>query len=427
MRRLVCLCLAGLFASIPVFAQLPSDTQQRIRDANGRIEKIRKGDVELFISTHDGEPIPYTDIHIEQIKSDFLFGCAAITVAKHSSEAAEAKYQQLFAKLFNFATILTYWPDTSPTPDTDKLDLLTAQVNALRAKDITVKGHPLFLAGSAPLWAGQDPDLARKKTLERIDKLTKLYAGKITVWDVVGDSTTATNAKNGLGAWARKSGAVKLTGDCMLEARKSKSGSTLLYNDYNLDEAYFNLIKGLKKDKAAPDVLGLEAHMIGSEWDWNKLWSTADRFASLNLPLHFSEITVLSGDRQRPAKGGWVTTPAGEALQADYVEAMYTLLFSHPAVSGIAWWNFVDSDWDNIPSGFLRSDLSEKPVFGRLDHLINTTWRTKVDLTTTPYGSAKFRGFSGKYRVTINSAFGFKTEVVDLVAGKHNQWNITVP
>ncbi len=421
--------LVGLFSfsAVTCIAQLPSDTTTRIVAANQRIPKIRKGDVDLFVSTHDGEPVPYADIKVEQIESSFLFGCAALSVTKHKDVSAEKSYLDQFSKIFNFATVLTYWQDLSPTPDKDDLTLLTAQVRSLRERNITIKGHPLFLAGAAPSWAGQDPELARSRTEARINKLTKLFANQITVWDVVGDSTSAAGARTGLGAWAKKAGVEKLTSDCFKWAKTSTPNGTMLYNDYNLDDAFVNLIKGLQRSKTPPDVLGLEAHMVGSEWDWTKLQSTVDRFASLKIPLHFSEITVLSGSPKANADGKWPTTKEGEALQADYVEDMYTIMFSQPSVTGIAWWNFVDGDWDRIPNGLLRSDLSPKPAYDRLNRLINEKWKTNMELTGTSYGTAGFKGFGGKYRVTVNSPYGYKTEERILTAGKHNQWIISVP
>src|SRR5204862_299680 len=84
------------------------------------------------------------------------------------------------------------------------------------------------------------------------------------------------------------------------------------------------------------------------------VWETAETFARLKRPLHFSEVTVLSDDPRADHSRAWPSTPEGEQRQAEYVEKFYTLLFSHPSVDGIGWWNFVDGDWDRNPVRLLQ-------------------------------------------------------------------------
>ena len=106
--------------------------------------------------------------------------------------------------------------------------------------------------------------------------------------------------------------------------------------------------------------------MIGSEWPLQKVWDTAETFARLRRPIHFSELTVLSDDPGADHSKSWPSTPEGERRQAEYLEKLYTLLFSHPAVEGIGWWNFVDGDWDRNPGGLLRADYG----FDRAERLV---------------------------------------------------------
>ena len=39
-----------------------------------------------------------------------------------------------------------------------------------------------------------------------------------------------------------------------------------------------------------------------------------------------------------------------------------------------------------------------------LDELINKTWRTNTEITTDENGIAKFRGFCGKYEITVENS-----------------------
>jgi endo-1,4-beta-xylanase len=320
--------------------------------------------------------------------------------------------------------VLTYWHDTDPEPDRKELALLDEQVRRLQKLGITIKGHPLILAGAFPKWAPSDPDRIRTLTQRHIKDLATRYRGKIDVWDVVGDATTASGAQNGLGAWARKAGPARFTADALEWARAASPKAVLLYNDYKLDADYLKLIRDVQDLGAPLDALGLEAHMVGSEWPMEKLWETAETFDHLAKPLHFSEITVLSDDPKADHAKAWPSTPEGEARQADYVEKLYTLLFSHPAVKAIAWWNFVDGDWDRMPGGLLRADLTPKPAYARLRQLINERWRTTADLSTDMFGGATVRGFAGSYRISVRTDSGEVTADEIVKSGQRN--NITV-
>ena len=75
--------------------------------------------------------------------------------------------------------------------------------------------------------------------------------------------------------------------------------------------------------------------MIGRVWPPKETWRVCQQFSRFALPLHFTETTIISGDRLPKKKGDWPSTPEGEARQAREVAGFYTLLFSHPAVEAI--------------------------------------------------------------------------------------------
>ncbi len=395
--------------------------ERLLREADARIDRLRKADATVVVLDRRGGPLPNARVKVEQIRHSFLFGCAAISLLKHDDPINEQTYQKQFGDLFNFATVLTYWQDTDPEPKRQNFALLDAQVGRLKEMGITVKGHPLILAGAIPPWAPVDPDEARALTEKRLRDLPNRFKGRIDAWDVVGDATTAAGARNGLGAWARKAGAAQFTADALTWARAANPSALLMYNDYKLNGDYTKLIQDVVKLGAPLDAVGLEAHMGESNWPMEKLWQTAETFSALKKPIHFSEITVLSDDPKADHSGAWATTPEGEQRQADYVEKIYTVLFSHPSVHAIAWWNFVDGDWDRIPGGLLRKDLTPKPSYERLHKLIKKKWWTKTKITSDGKGLAAFRGFLGRYRITVQSSGGSLTTEADLARDRPNR------
>ena len=114
---------------------------------------------------------------------------------------------------------------------------------------------------------------------------------------------------------------------------------------------------------------------------------------------------------------------ADEQLQADTIEKLYKLWFSHPAVEQIVYWNLADgyaafttpgnmTEGENYyRGGLLRYDLSEKPAYKTLARLINREWRTDTTVTTDENGCATLCGFYGDYELTN----GNKTVSLSLV------------
>ena len=395
--------------------------------ADARIERIRKADFTVMVQDARGRPVRNAAVEARQTSHAFLFGAAALSLTKHGDTAKETLYQKLFGDLFNYATVLTYWQDTEPEQGRTNYDLLSRQARRLKEMGIRVKGHPLILAGASPRWAPADPDVTHDLTRVRIGELVKRFKDEIDVWDVVGDATTAKGAQTGLGAWARKAGPGPFTADAFKWARAANPAALLVYNDYKLDADFTSLIEEVEKAGGPVDVLWLEAHMIGSEWPLRKVWETAETFARLKRPLHFSEVTVLSDDPRTDHSRTWPTTPEGEQRQADYVEKFYTLLFSHPAVDGIGWWNFVDGDWDRNPAGLLRSDLTRKPAYDRLLALIRQKWHTDAALKTGSDGLARSRGFAGRYAITVRSGGKTATASGDVQRGRGNRIVVRLP
>ena len=115
------------------------------------------------------------------------------------------------------------------------------------------------------------------------------------------------------------------------------------------------------------------------------------------------------------------TTPEGEKRQAEYVVKLYTLLFSHPAVEAIQWWNLTDlGAWKGAPAGLLRKDMSPKPAYIALKDLIYHRWWTRHESKTDQDGRCTFRGFFGNYRITVIKGSGEK-KVFNLMLSKKGQ------
>ena len=423
-----CAILAILIAiAIPGLAkqEQPQTEAALLAGADARIDKYRKELGTVKVVDAAGQPIPDARVEIRQIRHQFLFGCNAFQLMKYEDGNDELKYQQEFTDLFNYATLGFYWSSYEPEDGkASASDKLTQQARWLRDHGVVCKGHPLVWHQTVPRWAPTETDQIKLRLKRRVTNIVAKFAGLIDRWDVVNEAQDAANADNGVGNLAKSEGAVPYVAEAIEWARAANPKATLLYNDYKLDDGYSKLVTGLFEKNASVDALGLQSHMHRGEWPLTKVWDVCESFNRLGKPLHFTELTVLSGDHGYERRLPWPTTPEGEARQAEYVEKLYTLLFSHPAVQAITWWDLMDGGWQRAPAGLVRADLTPKPAYNRLKELIKGKWWTSEDLTSNSAGKAAWRGFLGRYRITVSTRLSTGTIDVDLERGKENEFTV---
>ena len=120
------------------------------------------------------------------------------------------------------------------------------------------------------------------------------------------------------------------------------------------------------------------------------------------------------------------TTPEGEAIQAEYLSAFYTILFSHPAMQAITYPFFSDEPAGEA-GGLLRKDFSPKPAYYQLMRLIQKEWWTNTSATTNAQGEAVLRGFYGQYLLTVEIGTQKIQTLVHLEAGQNNTITVQLP
>lgn len=183
-----------------------------------------------------------------------------------------------------------------------------------------------------------------------------------------------------------------------------------MINDYvTTDEYQEKVLAQLVDDTGQPlyDIIGIQCHQHAKAWSAETTWGICERFAKLGKPLHFTEATLLSGQagwelRDKDPQFVWATTPEGEQRQAEEVARFYTILFSHPAVQAITWWDFSDQGaWQDAPAGLVRSDMTPKPAYNALMKLIKGKWWTRIEAAVARDGAAQFHGFYGDYKVSL--------------------------
>ena len=409
------LTLTALTAALTLAAALPALAESAggplSPDAvKARIQKHRTADVTLTVLGADGKPLAGAAVTVRQERHRFLFGCNAFSVNAADTSDVQKAYQDRFAALLNYATLPFYWgafEREEGQPGTARVRMMAEWC---ASRGILTKGHPLCWHEVPPKWlSGRPLEEVQRLQLGRITRDVTAFRGLIERWDVVNEAVrmpTYDPDKNPIGGLCRKLGNVELIKQTFAAARAADPKATLLLNDFDTSENYAKLIQACLDAGAAIDVIGIQSHMHGGYMGAERAWQVCERFAKFGKPLHFTETTIISGEKKKDMKwqgryDDWNSTPEGEKRQAEQVADFYRTLFSHPAVQGITWWDFSDRwAWLGAPSGLVRKDMSPKPAYEALMKMVKQEWWTgPQSLTTDAAGKVKFHGFLGDYAV----------------------------
>ena len=375
-----------------------------------RILQNRTGMLKVVVRDAAGKPVKGASVRVRQTKHAFLFGSNIFVLDPSDTSEAQRLYQERFKALLNFATLPFYWGSFEPQEGQKAYDKLEAMARWCRDNGVLPKGHPLVWHEVYPRWAPTDPDKAIPLLEGRVRDIIGHFKGLIPVWDVLNEANNAPDhAHTGTGAWIKRDGGAKVVATALRWAREASAGTrnVLLYNDFNTGEANYQLLKQLQSMNSLPDAIGIQSHMHAGTWPPEKVWAIVEQFAAFKRPIHFTEATIVSGRRPPDPSMPWLSTPEGERAQADYVERFYSILFSHPAVEAITWWDFSDfRAWQQAPAGFLRRDMSPKPVYDRLMGLIKGKWWTNAEAKTDGSGACSVRAFQGSHIIEVTDARG---------------------
>jgi endo-1,4-beta-xylanase len=386
------------------------------------IRRNRSANVTISLA-HQGEPVAYQEIQVKQKKHKFLFGSnwgdstLALVDGKLSGrekELAELR-NDLFLQLFNQVTLPFYWARFEPERGQPQTQSILNAAQWYAGHDCVVKGHPLCWHTLAPDWllTMNNHEILRAQ-INRIEREVNDFRGLVDQWDVVNEAVIMPifdRYDNGLTRVCKELGRIELLRIMFEAARSIDPHTTLLLNDFDVSPAYDILVEGCLAAGIKIDVIGIQTHMHQGYWGSERTQRVLERFDHFNLPIHFTENTIVSGQLMPPEivdlndyqVDAWPTTPSGEQRQAQEVVRHYKTLFAHPAVQAITWWDLSDGGWLNAPAGLLRQDNSCKPAYNELLKLVKGEWwLSPTQMTTNTCGIFNFTGFPGEYELSID-------------------------
>lgn len=386
------------------------DHHDMLVSAPERIRQCRTAEVELRLFDGTGQAIPHATVDVQLTRHEFKFGCNAFLAGRTADETLQHGYEERFTTLLNYATLPFYWGGYEQSQGVTQESSLHRMAEWCRHHHIAAKGHPLVWHEVFPAWGHQYSDGEILTRLERrVRDIVSQFKHEVRIWDVVNEATVSHTFDNAIGRWIASKGAAECVEQALHWAREVDPSATLLYNDFNVSEAFETLLDSLCSRGAPLDAIGIQSHMHKGIWPLERAWQVCDTYARFGLPLHWTELTVLSGRLKamddtdwHTTRTDWKSTEEGEIAQADYGEQLYTLLFSHPSVEAITWWDFSDyGSWQGAPAGLIREDMTPKPLYQRLLNLVRKEWSTNAYTTSDEEGRTRLCCFFGTHRVEV--------------------------
>jgi endo-1,4-beta-xylanase len=388
---------------------LPPLTEKAILDGiDARVAAYRTAEARLTFVDAKGKPIRHARVQVKLNQHEFKLGTAAFRLVDLADKSLQEEYRRRYTDLFNYATLPFYWGMYETEPGKTNQDQLEHAAEWCNEHNIIVKGHPLVWNALLPTWAEKLKDNeVRERQEQRVRSLVARFKDRVHIWDVVNEATGG-QLDNPIGRWVKEEGPAAFIARALTWAHEANPNATLLYNDYNVSETYEKTVGDLRQLNAPLSAVGIQSHMHKSRWKFEEIWRICNAYGRFDVPIHFTEATVLSGKFMAPedndyekTRTGWLSTSDGEAEQADYGEKFYSILFSHPAVDAVTWWDFTDlNSWLGAPSGLLRKDMSPKPIYDRVQTLFRKRWTTDATSVTDKHGFAPARCFFGEHRVS---------------------------
>jgi GH35 family endo-1,4-beta-xylanase len=385
---------------------------------NDEIRKNRTAHAEVTVLKADNSPLAHQEVVISQTRHKFLFGSAGFDIALANSdlggekkELAEMRIEKL-TTLCNAVTLPFYWGMFEPKSGQPATGRLTKAAQWCVDHQLIVKGHPLCWHTITADWllSMSNADILQAQ-IARIQREVNDFRGLINMWDVLNEAVIMPifdKYDNGITRICKEMGRIKLIKTVFEAARAANPTAILLLNDFDVSPAYDILVEGCLEAGIPIDAIGIQSHMHQGYWGVEKTMQVLEQFSRFNLPIHFTETNIVSGQLMPPEivdlndyqVTDWPTTPEGEDRQAREVIQHYKTLFAHPLVAGITWWDFSDGGWLNAPAGLIRKDSSSKPAYDALLGLVKGDWwLAPTRLGTDGDGRVHFTGFLGEYEL----------------------------
>ncbi|MEM7118628.1 MAG: endo-1,4-beta-xylanase [Chloroflexota bacterium] len=395
-------------------------------EAAERIEQLRRGDLTINVVDAAGNPLPNANVHVIMRSHGFDFGTALRAEHILRDTPNDQIYRDKLTNLdgrgngFNLGVVeyaLQWEPWEGEIDLGFSQEQIVSAVDWLRAQEMALRGHSLIW----PRWSSlpddivanqHNPAYVRQRMENRITEMLTHpgLAGKFEEWDVLNEPRFNTDIASIFAGQPGYTTGEEIYAELHNKAAEIDPNVKLALNEYNvLNEAgmfigvqkhMHQILTDLINNGGKIDRIGLQTHMSYPFTPPERLYELLDEFAVYDKELRITEFEILIED---------------EAKAGQYMHDFLTVLYSHPAATGIVLWNFWDgSHWDgNAP--LYRQDWTLKPSGQSYIDLVYNQWWTDETGITDGDGQYSVRGYTGDYLIEVIGPNGLaKTAKVTL-------------
>lgn len=293
-------------------------------------------------------------------------------------------YRQVLEEQFNMVTpenVMQFHeihPRPGPGPANYEFSKADAIVSHAAAKGMLVRGHSLVWEAVLPEWVLQGKSAHEIANIlrEHIQTVAGRYKGKVYSWDVVNEA----GAIGGVRDIPLSHVYPAYIADAFRWARQADPEAKLFYNDYALEysreraDKAFELVRGLKAKGVPIDGVGLEAHLVMSDFSCADMQALIRRFASLGVEVAITETDVRMDNpwAHRPVPMSDPRDPAVLQRQAELFACTLSACLSERACKAYVMWGFTDKySWlAGAAPTIMDKDLNPKPAFAALQEVL---------------------------------------------------------
>lgn len=378
--------LASLPKTEITYQGMEADAEWR-KDANKRIEAIRKGDFTVkFVK--DGLPIANKGINIKLVNHAFPFGArmAAEDIVNNTDDYKNFKKAFNSLVLGNDLKIKQWYKEIKRTQTLKALDIL-------KAEGYPVKGHVLIWPGfnylTKEVKSNKDnPEKVTQIIESHVNTILEATKGKVTHWDVVNEAYTNRDLQNITGSEEILYNGFRTIAQKQPRMRRFTNEYGIISKggrDTKKQQWYYDFIKRIDENTdGLVQGIGIQSHIGSDLTPPERVLEILSFYASLGKQISISEFTMDVQDAK---------------VREQYTRDFMIAAFSHPNVSEFLFWG-------NTEDGRKKSDIftvdNEIGNMGKAYFsLVHEAWKTNLNGTTSEEGLVSGRGFFGIYEYSF--------------------------
>ena len=319
----------------------------------------------------------------------FLFGCETRQMVWAKAEPMMTRFEELFSA----ATVTHYVWDSwyepfEPREGVYRWGIKDDIVDWLTEAGIDVEGRPIvwFHPDVTPAWlADKSFPEVMAYTERHARDLVQHYGDRVLRWEVVNeyhdwanvhgfspDQITAVTRLACEATHDANAAVERIVNNCCLWGEYAASGRRAgAASDLRLRTPR-RFVQDLVEADVPFETVGLQLYF--PQRTIADVVRHVDRFAAFGKPVSVTEMGASSGPTRADVALGKMEIPGplydwhrhwDTDLQADWLEQMLTVLYAHPAVHAVNWYDFADFRTFIPNGGLILEDATPKPSFER--------------------------------------------------------------